>query len=58
MAEICGKVDAGPTYVHIDVLESGHTIKRLEMGGVKADSSIVVLIQRYMNTQFPASFPE
>lgn len=41
-ADVCGKVDAGPTYIHIDVLQSGKTVKRIDMGGVKADSSIVV----------------
>jgi hypothetical protein len=41
-AEVCGKIDAGPTYVHIDVLESGKTIKRIDMGAIKGDSSILV----------------
>lgn len=40
-AEVCGKVDAGPTYIHLDMLQSGKTIKRVDMGGVKVDSSIV-----------------
>ena len=41
-AEICGKVDAGGTYVHIDLLNSGKTFKRIDMGGFKVDSTIIV----------------
>ncbi len=40
-AEVCGKVDAGPTYIHLDMLQSGKTVKRVDMAGVKVDSSIV-----------------
>ena len=35
-----GKVDLGPVFVHIDVLESGHTIKKLDMGGFKINGTI------------------
>lgn len=41
-AEICGKVDVGPTYIHLDLLQSGKTFKRIDMGGVKADATILV----------------
>jgi len=37
-----GSVNVGAAYVHVDVLESGHTIKRLDMGGVKADASFLI----------------
>ena len=42
VAECWAKVEAGPTYLHIDVLESGHTIKEINMGAVKADASLRV----------------
>lgn len=41
-AEICGKVDAAPVFAHIDVLESGHTVKRMDMLAFKADATVVV----------------
>lgn len=37
-----GKVDLGPVYVHLDILESGKTVKTLEMGGVRGDMSLMV----------------
>lgn len=37
-AEIKGKVDVGPAYVRLDLLKSGKTVKRLDMGAVKADA--------------------
>ena len=42
LAEICGKVDVGPAYIHVDVLESGKTVGRMDMGGVKSDATVVV----------------
>lgn len=42
-AQCSGKVDIGPAYVHVDILEHGHTVKRLDMGAVKADATIVPL---------------
>lgn len=41
-ADYCGKIDFGPTFLHIDVLESGHTIKKINMAAVKADGSFLV----------------
>lgn len=41
-ADTCGKIDVSPTYVHLDVLESGHTVKRLDMGGIRVDGSGLV----------------
>jgi hypothetical protein len=38
-ADLCGKIDAGPTYLHIDVLESGHTIKKIDMPAIKVDAT-------------------
>lgn len=38
----CGKVDVGPAYVHIDVLESGKTVKTLNMAAVRADASYLI----------------
>ena len=40
-AKCSGKLDIGPAYAHIDVLESGHTVKRLDLGTIKADATIV-----------------
>lgn len=36
-ADCCGKIDAGPAFLHIDVLESSHTIKKINMPAIKAD---------------------
>lgn len=42
-ADHCGgKVDVGPVFVHVDVLQSGHTIKKLDMGGLKADATFML----------------
>lgn len=41
-AEICGKIDAGPAWVHIDVLESNHTVKKIDMPAIKADSTLIL----------------
>lgn len=38
----CGRLDVGPAYLHIDVLESGHTIKDIDMAGFKADGCFIV----------------
>lgn len=35
----CGKIDLAPAYVHIDVLESGKTIHRMNMAALKGDIS-------------------
>lgn len=43
LADHCGaKVDAGAVYVHIDVLESGHTIKKLDMAGFKLNGTVML----------------
>jgi hypothetical protein len=41
-AKIWGKVDAAPVYAHIDVLESGKTVKRMDMIAFKADATVIV----------------
>lgn len=41
-AEFNGKIDAGPTYLHIDVLESNHTIKKINMPAIKTDGLYLV----------------
>lgn len=41
-AEIKGKIDAGPAWVHIDVLESNKTVKKIDMAAIKADSTILI----------------
>jgi hypothetical protein len=42
-AECCrGKVDFAPAFVHIDVLESGHTVSRMDMLAFKTDATILI----------------
>lgn len=41
-AEIWGKVDVAPAYVHIDVLEHQRTVHRMDMIAFKGDATIVV----------------
>lgn len=44
--EVCddcrGRVDAGAVFVSIDMLESGHTVRTLELWGGKADATILI----------------
>jgi hypothetical protein len=42
IADYCGKIDAGPAFLHVDVLESGHTVKKIDMPAIKADGSFLV----------------
>lgn len=41
-AACSSKIDAGPAWVHIDVLESNHTIKKIDMPAIKADSTFLL----------------
>lgn len=42
-ADCCrGKVDVGPTWIRIDVLQSGKTVDTIDMGAIKVDSTIVM----------------
>ena len=41
-AEIRGKLDVGPAYVHVDVLESGKTVKAMHMGALKVDATLLL----------------
>jgi len=34
-----GKLDVGPAFMHIDILESGRTVKRMDMPGVRGEIS-------------------
>jgi hypothetical protein len=38
-AEVKGKLDVGPAFIHLDILESGRTVKRMDMMGVRGDFS-------------------
>lgn len=40
-AKIQGRADAGPAFIHIDVLESGHTVRKRELYGIKGDTTVV-----------------
>lgn len=37
-----GKIDAGPAYIHIDILESGHTVKKMNLIALKSDATIML----------------
>lgn len=37
-----GKIDVAPAYAHVDVLQSGKTIKRLDMFAGKGDATILI----------------
>lgn len=41
-AEIWGKLDVAPAYVHIDVLEHEKTVHRIDMCAFKGDASIII----------------
>lgn len=41
-ADNCGKVEVGPAFIHLDILESGHTIRTLDLMAVKADACFCV----------------
>src|SRR5688572_29345213 len=41
-AEIKGKVDIGPAYLSIDILESGKTEQSVSMGAIKGDATISI----------------
>lgn len=40
-ADVCGKVDIGPAYIHLDVLESNHTIRKRELWGARGDACVI-----------------
>lgn len=42
LSDVKGRADIGPAYVHIDVLENGRTTHKMDLGAVKADSTIVL----------------
>lgn len=39
-AECWGKIDIAPAYLHLDVLNSGRTSQRLDMGAIRADATV------------------
>ena len=41
-AETLGKVDIGPAILHVDILEFGHTIKTINMPGLRADGTFMI----------------
>lgn len=41
-AEMKGKIDVGPAYVHLDILESGRTIDTKNLFAVRADACVLV----------------
>lgn len=41
-AEFNGKIDAGPAFLHVDVLEHGHTIKKINMPAIKTDGTFLI----------------
>lgn len=41
-AEICGKIDAGAAYVHLDILESGRTIDSKDLLAFRGEATVLV----------------
>jgi hypothetical protein len=39
-ADVKGKLDLGPTYAHIDILESGHTVRTMDLPAIKGEANI------------------
>lgn len=39
LADSKAKIDVGPAFIHLDILESGKTIDRMDMPGVRADAN-------------------
>ncbi len=37
--DYCGKAEISPAFVHIDVLESGKTVHRMDLGAIKCDAN-------------------
>ena len=37
-SKILGRIDVGAAYAHVDILTSGHTIHKMDMGGIRADA--------------------
>ncbi|WP_068467660.1 outer membrane beta-barrel protein [Candidatus Protochlamydia phocaeensis] len=42
LAELRGKIDLGPTFLDVDILESGKTVETLYMKALKGDANILV----------------
>ncbi len=40
-AKIWGKVELAPAYIHLDVLEKGHTAKELDLPAIRADGVVI-----------------
>jgi len=51
-AALKGKVDLGPTYIDVDVLESGKTVDHLHMVGVKGDLTLLLYQGLYIKSGF------
>lgn len=41
-ADTKGKIDIGPAFVHLDILESGKTIERLDMWAIRGDGAYYI----------------
>lgn len=51
-AEVLGKVDIGPAFAHLDILESGKTIKHMDMWGVRGDIAYRLFKCLYLKPTF------
>lgn len=40
---LSGRADIGPAYIHVDILESGQTVKSMDLLGVKADACFILM---------------
>lgn len=50
--EVKGKFDLSPAFIHLDILESGRTVKRMDMMGVRADFSYYLYKGLYIKPTF------
>lgn len=51
-AETRGKIDVGPAFMHVDILESGRTVKRMDMWGNRVDLSLFIYKGLYIKPVF------
>lgn len=49
------KIDLAPVYVHLDILESGRTVKKHDMGGVRGDFNFRIWKGLYLKPNFIAA---
>lgn len=56
VGDCSAKVEVAPAYVHLDLLESGHTVRRHDMGGVRATADVLVYGGFCVKSMFTAAW--